>query len=159
MSKVLFLVALIVIILVQSTLSLSLLKKLSLRSYLILRGGKMEGERGITKKLINEPTLCVDEAIQGLLMINSNLCRLGHLQVVLRKDVDRVRASHVTLISGGGSGHEPAHAGYIGEGMLTAAVLGNVFASPPVSSILAAIRACAGTKGVLLIVKNYTGDR
>lgn len=60
---------------------------------------------------------------------------------------------------GGGSGHEPAHAGYIGQGMLSGAVLGNVFASPSVNSILAAIRAVAGPKGVLLIVKNYTGDR
>ena len=56
-----------------------------------------------------------------------------------------------------GSGHEPAHAGFIGPGMLSSAVLGNVFASPSVSSILAAIRVCAGPKGVLLIIKNYTG--
>ena len=54
-------------------------------------------------------------------------------------------------------GHEPAHAGYIGKGMLTGAVLGNVFASPPVASIFAAIKACAGCKGILVIVKNYTG--
>jgi len=60
---------------------------------------------------------------------------------------------------GGGSGHEPAHAGFIGEGMLSGAVLGNVFASPSVASILAAIRIVAGPKGVLIIVKNYTGDR
>lgn len=60
---------------------------------------------------------------------------------------------------GGGSGHEPAHAGYIGDGMLSGAVLGNIFASPSVASILAAIRAVGGSHGVLLIVKNYTGDR
>jgi dihydroxyacetone kinase len=65
----------------------------------------------------------------------------------------------VTIISGGGSGHEPAHAGFIGAGMLSCAVLGNVFASPSVASILAAIRAVAGPPGVLLVVKNYTGDR
>lgn len=65
----------------------------------------------------------------------------------------------VTLVSGGGSGHEPAHAGYVGKGMLTAAVAGGVFASPPVSSILAALRAIRSPAGSLMIFKNYTGDR
>ena len=65
----------------------------------------------------------------------------------------------VTLLSGGGSGHEPAHAGYIGKGMLTAAVAGGVFASPPPGSILAALRAIRSPAGSLMIVKNYTGDR
>ena len=65
----------------------------------------------------------------------------------------------VALISGGGSGHEPAHAGFVGRGMLTAAVAGNIYASPSVAAVLAAIRAVAGPRGVLLIVKNYTGDR
>src|SRR5207245_548135 len=59
----------------------------------------------------------------------------------------------------GGSGHEPAHAGFVGAGMLTAAVLGEVFTSPSVTSVFAAIKACAGASGTLLIVKNYTGDR
>ncbi|XP_062159701.1 putative 3,4-dihydroxy-2-butanone kinase isoform X2 [Alnus glutinosa] len=62
-------------------------------------------------------------------------------------------------LQGGGSGHEPAHAGFVGEGMLTAAICGDVFASPPVDSILAGIRAVTGPMGCLLIVKNYTGDR
>ena len=67
----------------------------------------------------------------------------------------------VALLSGGGSGHEPAHAGFIGKGMLSAAVCGGVFASPSVDSILAGIRSICvpGGKGCLLIVKNYTGDR
>ena len=65
----------------------------------------------------------------------------------------------VTLLSGGGSGHEPAHAGYVGPGMLTAAVAGAVFASPPPGSILAALRAIQSAGGTLMIVKNYTGDR
>ena len=60
-------------------------------------------------------------------------------------------------IAGGGSGHEPAHIGYVAKGMLTAAVCGDVFASPSSSSILATIRTCASNQGVLLIVKNYTG--
>ena len=65
----------------------------------------------------------------------------------------------VTLLSGGGSGHEPAHAGYVGQCMLTAAVSGAVFASPPPGSILAAIRAIRSPAGTLVITKNYTGDR
>lgn len=65
----------------------------------------------------------------------------------------------VTLLSGGGSGHEPAHAGYVGRGMLTAAVAGAVFASPPPVSILSALRAIRSPAGTLMIVKNYTGDR
>lgn len=65
----------------------------------------------------------------------------------------------VTLISGGGSGHEPAFAGYVGEGMLTAAACGGVFASPSAKAVLAAIRASCGPLGVLVLVMNYTGDR
>ena len=65
----------------------------------------------------------------------------------------------VSLLSGGGSGHEPAHAGYIGHAMLTAAVAGGVFASPPPASILTALRAIQSPAGTLMIVKNYTGDR
>ena len=61
------------------------------------------------------------------------------------------------LCSGGGSGHEPAHAGYVGSGMLTAAVAGDIFASPPAEAVLAAILAITGPAGALLIVKNYTG--
>ena len=63
------------------------------------------------------------------------------------------------MISGGGSGHEPAHAGYVGRGMLSAAVAGDVFTSPSPDAVLAAIRATAGPAGALLIIKNYTGDR
>lgn len=65
----------------------------------------------------------------------------------------------VTLLSGGGSGHEPAHAGYVGRGMLSVVVAGAVFASPPPASILAALRAVRSSGGTLMIVKNYTGDR
>ena len=73
--------------------------------------------------------------------------------------MDRIRDQQVAIISGGGSGHEPAHAGYIGDGMLSAAVAGEVFTSPDTDSILAAIKAVAGNPGVLLVVKNYTRDR
>ena len=77
----------------------------------------------------------------------------------MRADADEARDRQVAVISGGGSGHEPAHAGYIGAGMLSAAVAGEVFTSPSSDSVLAAIQAVAGKPGALLVVKNYTGDR
>lgn len=84
---------------------------------------------------------------------------LSPVKVVLRADVSAADYDKVAVISGGGSGHEPAQAGYVGEGMLTAAICGDVFASPPVDSILAGIRAVTGPMGCLLVVTNYTGDR
>ncbi|XP_041635559.1 triokinase/FMN cyclase [Cheilinus undulatus] len=112
------------------------------------------------KKLINSPDSCVDEALCGLVRASGGLSLLKGHRVVLRSDLDNLRGK-VALLSGGGSGHEPAHGGYIGAGMLSAAVAGGVFASPPPTSILAAILSLhsAGASGVLLIVKNYTGDR
>nr|CAB3493454.1 unnamed protein product [Digitaria exilis] len=104
----------------------------------------------------------VTEFIEGLVETYPGLQYLDgfpQMKVVLRADVERGTYDKVAVISGGGSGHEPAHAGFVGPGMLTAAVSGDVFASPPVDSILAAIRAVTGPKGCLLIVKNYTGDR
>lgn len=79
------------------------------------------------------------------------------VDVLVRADHDP--AAGVAVVSGGGSGHEPAHAGYLGEGMLAAAVPGSLFASPPVSAVLEAIRAVTGPAGALLVIKNYTGDR
>lgn len=112
----------------------------------------------MAKKLINRPEDAVEESVQGLLIAHpTSLARVEGLHVILRADAAAVKNTNVAVISGGGSGHEPAHAGFIGPGMLTAAVLGNVFASPSVASILAAIRAVTGSKGCLLIVKNYTG--
>ncbi|KAJ6375951.1 hypothetical protein OIU77_000841 [Salix suchowensis] len=81
------------------------------------------------------------------------------VKVVLRSDHVSAMLDKVAIISGGGSGHEPAHAGFVGEGMLSAAICGEVFASPQVDAILAGIRAVTGPMGCLLIVKNYTGDR
>ena len=81
---------------------------------------------------------------------------------VLRRDYAKAvkAANKVAVISGGGSGHEPAHAGFVGEGLLTGAVCGDVFASPSAKAVLAAIVACSSPKaGCLLVVKNYTGDR
>lgn len=102
----------------------------------------------------------VTEAINGLLAASGGkLCRLDgypHIRVVARSDWDK---SKVALISGGGSGHEPAHAGFVGQGMLTAAICGDIFASPSVDAVLAGLLAVTGPAGCLLIVKNYTGDR
>ena len=109
---------------------------------------------------LNDKNDVVTEAIDGLLRGSSGkLSRLDgypHIKVVIRSDWDK---SQVALISGGGSGHEPAHAGFVGAGMLTAAVCGDVFASPSVDAVLAGILAVTGQAGCLLIVKNYTGDR
>ncbi|MET0256042.1 MAG: dihydroxyacetone kinase subunit DhaL [Luteibacter sp.] len=112
------------------------------------------------KKLINDPLKVVDEMIDGLVLGDDRLARIEGRNVVLRADhAAHAAAGRVALISGGGAGHEPAHAGYVGAGMLTAAVVGEVFTSPSVDAVLAAIHAVAGPAGVLLIVKNYTGDR
>ncbi|ELT91143.1 hypothetical protein CAPTEDRAFT_218793, partial [Capitella teleta] len=113
-----------------------------------------------SKMLINTPSDCVDECLRGLVTFNPGLQILQGHRVVVRSDIDKVKADgKVTLISGGGSGHEPAHAGYVGPGMLSAAVAGAVFTSPAPASILAAIQAVTSPGGTLLIVKNYTGDR
>nr|XP_054367861.1 triokinase/FMN cyclase isoform X3 [Mirounga angustirostris] len=113
-----------------------------------------------SKKLVNTVAGCADEALAGLVACNPNLQLLHGHRVALRSDLDSLKG-RVALLSGGGSGHEPAHAGFIGKGMLTGVIAGAVFTSPAVGSILAAIRAVAqaGTVGTLLIVKNYTGDR
>ncbi|SHG24335.1 homodimeric dihydroxyacetone kinase [Kaistia soli DSM 19436] len=112
------------------------------------------------KKLINSARDVVDDMLSGLAATNPSLAIIRDQRVVIRADIDEYkRRGRVCLISGGGSGHEPAHAGYIGEGMLAAAVCGEVFTSPSTEAVLAAIRAAASPAGVLLIVKNYTGDR
>ena len=108
----------------------------------------------------NEKENMVTDAIDGAISVSGGkLTRLDgypHIRVVVRSDWDK---SKVALVSGGGSGHEPAHAGFVGNGMLTAAVCGDVFASPSVDAVLAGILAVTGPAGCLLIVKNYTGDR
>ena len=111
------------------------------------------------KKLINDPNRVVEQMLQGLVAIHPGLRRLAGETVLIRADAEEVRDRQVSLIAGGGSGHEPAHAGYIGRGMLSAAVAGDVFTSPGPDAVFAAIRAVAGLRGALLIVKNYTGDR
>lgn len=111
-------------------------------------------------QFVNNRENIVQEAVDGVIAASGGkLARLDgypHIRVVTRTDWDK---SKVALVSGGGSGHEPAHAGFVGEGMLTAAVCGDVFASPSVDAVLAGILAVTGEAGCLLIVKNYTGDR
>ncbi|WP_340117689.1 dihydroxyacetone kinase subunit DhaK [Pelagibius sp. 7325] len=111
-------------------------------------------------QFVNAKEALVTEALDGLLATaGGKLARLDgypHIKVVYRADWERTK---VALVSGGGSGHEPAHAGFVGPGMLTAAVCGEVFASPSVEAVLAGILAVTGEAGCLLIVKNYTGDR
>jgi triose/dihydroxyacetone kinase / FAD-AMP lyase (cyclizing) len=111
------------------------------------------------KKFINRPENAVEEMLQGLTVLSPGSHRLPGHRVMFRADAQQTRDKQVAIISGGGSGHEPAHAGYIGEGMLTAGVAGEVFTSPDTDSIFAAIKAVAGKAGALLVVKNYTGDR
>ncbi|KAB2041294.1 hypothetical protein ES319_D02G138400v1 [Gossypium barbadense] len=114
------------------------------------------------KKLINNPDDVVTEFIEGLVETYPGLQYLDgfpEVKVVIRADASGATYDKVAVISGGGSGHEPAHAGFVGEGMLTASICGDVFASPSVDSILAGIRAVTGPMGCLLIVMNYTGDR
>ncbi len=112
------------------------------------------------KKLINDPRAVVRDMLEGLVDLHPGQALLEGADVISRADLpDFVKRTEVAVISGGGSGHEPAHAGYVGHGMLHAAVCGDVFTSPSADAVLAAIRAVSGPKGALLIVKNYTGDR
>lgn len=106
------------------------------------------------KKIINDPGLVVSEALMGLALANPDVVYVPELEVIARKE----KTGRVGVVSGGGSGHEPAHAGYVGDGMLDAAVAGNVFSSPSPDRILEGIRRADSGQGVLLVIKNYSGD-
>src|SRR5574340_1176722 len=109
------------------------------------------------KKLINKPEDVVKEALAGMLAAHSDLISVDiELQVIVRKDAPV--QGKVGVISGGGSGHEPMHGGFVGYGMLDAACPGAVFTSPTPDQMLEATKAVNGGAGVLHIVKNYTGD-
>lgn len=115
----------------------------------------------MSRFFFNDRKQLVNDALEGMLISapHGNLVKLDidpAIRIVARADWDK---SRVAVISGGGSGHEPAHAGFVGKGMLTAAVCGDLFASPSVDAVLNAIVAVTGESGCLLIVKNYTGDR
>jgi dihydroxyacetone kinase len=107
------------------------------------------------KKIINKPEDIVDEMLKGIAASSDKLEADARYKFIKRKRIDTEK---VTLISGGGSGHEPAHAGYVGTGMLTAAVCGDVFASPSQTRIYNAILETESKKGTLLVIKNYSGD-
>lgn len=109
------------------------------------------------KKIINNPDLVVDEMLEGMVAAHPEYIRkLDNADVLVRKN-SPIKGK-VALVSGGGSGHEPAHGGYVGEGMLDAAVAGAVFTSPTPDQIYEAIKAVDGGNGVLLVIKNYSGD-
>ena len=107
------------------------------------------------KKIINSPETVVIEMCKGLIKAHPELDFIEKFKVVKKKEINKKK---VSLISGGGSGHEPAHAGFVGKGMLDAAVCGDVFASPSIKQVYTAITKTDSQKGTLLIVKNYSGD-
>lgn len=107
------------------------------------------------KKIINNPNDVVKEALEGMQMAyKDKLEYVPGFELIVRKDLK----NKVGIISGGGSGHEPLHAGYVGEGMLDAAVAGNIFSSPSPDRISEAIERVDKGEGVLLVIKNYSGD-
>ncbi|MFV8211681.1 dihydroxyacetone kinase subunit DhaK [Streptococcus pluranimalium] len=108
------------------------------------------------KKIINRPEDVVTEMLDGIAYIHNDLVeRLDGFDVIVRK---AEKSGKVALISGGGSGHEPSHAGFVGQGMLSAAVAGAVFTSPTPDQILEAIKAADEGAGVFMVIKNYSGD-
>ncbi|HEY4993316.1 MAG TPA: dihydroxyacetone kinase subunit DhaK [Nakamurella sp.] len=109
------------------------------------------------KKIINDPTTVTTEALQGMALAHADLITV-QLDPAYIARADAPIAGKVALVSGGGSGHEPLHGGFVGAGMLDAAAPGPVFTSPTPDQVLAATQAVSGGAGVLHIVKNYTGD-
>jgi len=108
------------------------------------------------KKLVNNPENVVEEMVEGIVMADPDkLDKVDGYNVVVRKSSPNEK---VALVSGGGSGHEPTHAGYVGKGMLDGAIAGDVFTSPTPDAVFEAVKAVDGGKGVLLVIKNYTGD-
>ena len=107
------------------------------------------------KKIMNTPESYVMDMCRGIALAHPELEFVEKYKIVKKKEIN---ADKVTLISGGGSGHEPAHAGFVGTGMLDAAVCGDVFASPSQVQIYNALKLTASDKGTLMIIKNYSGD-
>lgn len=108
------------------------------------------------KKVINNPEYVVEEMLEGMLYAYPQyLSKVENANVLVRKEM---KTDKVSLVSGGGSGHEPSHGGFVGYGMLDVAVAGAVFTSPTPDQIYEGIKAVANDAGVLLVVKNYTGD-
>ena len=109
------------------------------------------------KKVINNPNNVVDELLMGMVYAHpDHVKKLDGFEVLVRKNSPV--EGKVALVSGGGSGHEPSHGGFVGKGMLDGAVAGAVFTSPTPDQVFEAVKATTGPKGCLLVVKNYTGD-
>ncbi|WP_040397345.1 dihydroxyacetone kinase subunit DhaK [Anaerococcus senegalensis] len=109
------------------------------------------------KKIINDPNMIIKEMLNGLYKANQDKVKLNEeLKIIYRKDLPI--EGKVGLISGGGSGHEPAHAGYVGDGMLDCAICGEIFTSPTPDQVLEAIKLADSGQGVFMVIKNYTGD-
>lgn len=108
------------------------------------------------KKILNQPTDVVTEMLDGLAYVHNDLVhRIEGFDIIARNEE---KSGKVALISGGGSGHEPSHAGFVGEGMLSAAVCGAVFTSPTPDQVLEAIKEADEGAGVFMVIKNYSGD-
>ncbi|HGD1554288.1 TPA: dihydroxyacetone kinase subunit DhaK [Streptococcus agalactiae] len=108
------------------------------------------------KKILNQPTDVVTEMLDGLAYVHNDLVhRIEGFDIIARNEE---KSGKVALISGGGSGHEPSHAGFVGEGMLSAAVCGTVFTSPTPDQVLEAIKEADEGAGVFMVIKNYSGD-
>ena len=108
------------------------------------------------KKIMNNPSNIVDEMLQGMIVSHPDLIqRIPETGIIQRKEE---KNGKVAIISGGGSGHEPAHAGFVGNGMFSAAICGEVFTSPTPDQILEAIKVSDEGAGVFLVIKNYSGD-
>jgi dihydroxyacetone kinase-like protein len=109
------------------------------------------------KKIINNPENVVQEMLDGMVAAYPQYVRkIDGFEVIVRANAPI--KGKVALVSGGGSGHEPSHAGFVGKGMLDAGVAGAVFTSPTPDQVFEAIKAVDGGAGVLLVIKNYTGD-
>lgn len=109
------------------------------------------------KKLINDPNNVLEDMLKGMTMAHPEYIKKLETANVLVRTNSPIKGK-VALVSGGGSGHEPAHGGYVGKGMLNAAVAGEVFTSPTPDQVYEAVKAVDGGEGVLLVIKNYTGD-
>lgn len=107
------------------------------------------------KKIINQPETVVAQMCSGIIMVHTELEYDSKYKIIKKK---KQNLEKVSLISGGGSGHEPAHAGFVGKGMLDAAVCGDIFASPSQIQVYKALQSVASEKGTLMVIKNYSGD-
>src|SRR5262249_52861961 len=115
----------------------------------------MSDRRCQLKKLLNDPATAVDEMVEAFTTAHADVVKLAEPRVIARA---RTANSKVGLATGGGSGHEPAFLGYVGEGIADSAAIGNVFAAPSADVVLGSIRAANHGNGVILVYGNYTGD-